>query len=120
MKMTSIAGVIRFTIVAFLGLSSSEAYSRPLGGVNLEEFCQRRYGGKAVLVSRNAYGWRCQLTSVGVNVGVGIPTSVSGGVSASGSRMAISVNEVCEMQYGGGAQARTFDSRDPYSWRCFR
>ena len=120
MKKISTAGIICFTIVTFLGLISREAYSSPLGGVNLEEFCQRRYGGKAVLVSRNAYGWRCRLISGGVNVGGGLPPSVSGGVSASGSWMAISVNEVCEMQYGGGAQARTFDSRNPYSWRCFR
>lgn len=82
MKKTCIAGVIRSTIVALVWLSSSEAYSRPLGGANLEEFCQRRYGGKAILVSRKAYGWRCQLTGVGVNVGVGIPTGVSGVISA--------------------------------------
>jgi hypothetical protein len=107
-------------LVAIQTVALTAAESKPLGGVNLEEFCQRRYGGRAILISRNAYGWRCSVSSAGVSVGVGLPTGVNAGASKSGTQYAISVNEVCALQYGGGAQAQTFDSRNPYSWRCFR
>jgi len=114
--------VLSFTqVLAFACFVSAPAYAqRDLGGVNIEDFCQRKWGARAILVNRDAYGWRCRVTGANVTVGVGLPRGVNASAGASGTDYEISVNEVCEQQHGRGAVARSLNPRDPYSWRCFR
>lgn len=94
----------------------SKKGERDVGGVDLNDYCQRKYGGHAELTGDfkfNAYSWRC---TGGKKSSIGIPLGMSGEFSWH----EISVNEACQMQYGKKAYSKTLNSKDPYSWRCFK
>lgn len=79
------------------------------GGVDLNEYCIRRYGVHAVLEGKGAYDWRC----------------ASKMLTASGSAVLhdkheLSVNEACTMLYGEKTHAEAGDPKNPYSWRCIQ
>ena len=73
-----------------------------LGGVNLNSYCQKRYGSgfKSVLVGKTAGDWTCQ--------------------KSQNERRPISVENACKMQYGNRAlKAKAVNWNNPLSWYCF-
>lgn len=76
---------------------------RPLGGVNLNYYCQTKFGKefKSVLVGKTAGDWTCERNKT--------------------DRRAISVDGACKLQYGTpNVKARALNWNDPLSWRCFQ
>ncbi|AFZ11313.1 hypothetical protein Cri9333_0331 [Crinalium epipsammum PCC 9333] len=125
---------IQFGAIALVSLLSpltflSEAHAeRVIGGVNLAEYCTRKYGAPVVLnPPYNAFTWVCrvQSSSLGASAGgsfTGPEGSVSGQIST--SDFGISVQEVCELEYPQDqpwkrrAIARVTNPSSPYSWVC--
>ena len=76
-------------------------------GVDINGYCAATYAGaqgKAVTVSNDAYGWRCQLRD-----------------SAFGTHnVGINMTLACRWQYGNNTSAFLInnDSSSLYNWRC--
>lgn len=76
------------------------------GGVNFAKWCATQGdNGKAVLISADASGWRCD-----IRTGTRTVEHLSG----------TNLNTACTQQYGSEAGARVRDSRNAYSWYCQR
>ncbi len=89
-----------------------------LGGMNLNNYCNWKYGGHATLLlwpNRNAWGWRCTGPE-SWGLGISIPPSLT----LTGVTYEIWTPDVCVFQYGEGAWSATSNWRDPYSWKCYR
>lgn len=70
-----------------------------LGGMNLANYCQRKYGSsKHTLVANNVYGWRC---------------------IANGQKLGINASEVCAWQYRPGSVPRYDVYNNAYTWYCY-
>ena len=102
--------LILFTVTVSLQLAAGQAMAetdwrgyRPIGGVNLNYYCQKTYGNqfKSVLVGNTAGDWVCQRNN--------------------NDRREISVDRACGLQYNKyGVKARAYDWNNPLSWMCMR
>ena len=101
---------ILFAVTVTLQLAASQALAetnwrryRPIGGVNLNYYCQKTYGNefKSVLVGATAGDWTCQRNN--------------------NDRREISVDQACGLQYNKyGVKARAYDWNNPLSWMCMQ
>ena len=72
-----------------------------LGGLNLNAYCSAKYGTYALNYENNPWYWVCKRTT-------------------SNLQTTINMTAACRWQYGSGAYAVLLDSRNPYSWKCYR
>ena len=101
---------ILFAVAAILQLAATQSLAetnwgryRSVGGVNLNYYCQKTYGGafKSVLVGDTAGDWTCQRNQ--------------------NDRREISVENACKLQYNrNDLKARAINWNNPLSWVCMR
>lgn len=92
--------------IVTIGAQPAHAASR-LGGLNLQGNCLTNSGWEHYLTvnASNAYSWRCNYrhrkTTAWISKG-------------------FDMNAVCRWQYGSGAWASVSDTKNAYSWSCYR
>lgn len=94
-------GTLTIALAVFAAPSAMAA-----GGVGIQAYCTNTYPGasaQAILVTQNAYGWRCKLNWHNNSEVVGV-----------------SVANACIQQHGMKSRAYLInnDSTSPYNWRC--
>jgi hypothetical protein len=96
-----------FVVVAILGGASFGVRAKPTqaatGGIDINRWCQVISQGteRAVLISNNVYGWRCQYTWYGLKL------------------YSIDLNAACRYEYNrSNATAHFYNYSNPYSWYC--
>ena len=100
--------IIAVTVILPLAATQVRAetnwwHYRSVGGVNLNYYCQKTYGGafKSVLVGNTAGDWTCQRNQ--------------------NDRREISVENACKLQYNrNDLKARATDWNNPLSWVCMK
>lgn len=95
-------------VVGSIGIAAQPAHAASrLGGLNLLGNCLTNSGWEHYLTvnARNAYSWRCNYRQ----------RSTTAWVVKS-----FDMNAVCRWQYGAGAWASASDTRNAYSWSCYR
>lgn len=100
---TSALAALAFAAIGVLGVSQPASAA---SGVSVASYCSVTYAGAsptAVLVSNNAYGWRCRIKW-------GLFTKDVG----------VDMNVACKQQRGNSSSAFLLngDASSPYNWRC--
>lgn len=97
----------------FMVMPQESSAAQRLGGLNItQDVCRSQtfvlYVKPVVLNSRDAYSWRCRVYPLPVLSG---PYLYDRGID---------LTRVCQNQYGRGAYASPTNTKDAYSWQCFR
>ena len=98
----AVAAILQLAAVQSLAATDWRLYHR-IGGVNLNYYCQKTYGGefKSVLVGNTAGDWTCQRNQ--------------------NDRREISVENACRLQYNrNDLKAWATDWNNPLSWVCMK
>lgn len=100
---TSTLAAFALAMIGMVGLSQPASAA---GGVSVASYCSTNYAGaspSAVLVSSDAYGWRCKVRWHIFWEYVGVDMNVA-----------------CKQQHGTSSSAYLLnnDSSSPYNWRC--
>jgi hypothetical protein len=100
------------SIPAFM-VMPQESSAAQLGGLNItQDVCRSQtyvlYVKPVVLNSSDAYSWRCRVYPLPFLSG---PYLYQTGID---------LTRVCQQQYGRGAYASPTNTRNAYSWQCFR
>ncbi|PIE00865.1 MAG: hypothetical protein CSA81_13365, partial [Acidobacteria bacterium] len=100
---TSTLAVFALATVGMLGFSQPASAAV---GVSVVEYCSTNYAGaspSAVLVSDDAYGWRCKLRW-----------------HIFWRHLGVDMHVACKQQHGTSSRAYLLnnDSSSPYNWRC--
>lgn len=98
---------IAVSAIALVGLVGLAQPAYAAGGVDINQHCRTTYAGaspSAVLVSNDAYGWRCKIRATNgmwMNVGANI-------------------SQACKQQHGLSSNAYLLNGNasSPYNWRC--
>ncbi|WP_190397326.1 hypothetical protein [Pseudanabaena sp. FACHB-1998] len=102
------------SIPTFMVMPQESSAAQRLGGLNItQDVCRSQtyvlYVKPVVLNSGDAYSWRCRVYPLPFLSG---PYLYQTGID---------LTRVCQQQYGGrGAYASPMNTRDAYSWQCFR
>lgn len=105
-RLSATGAAIALGVASLIGMAAAPAQAATRSA-DINGYCIGTYAaaqGKAVTVSNDAYGWRCQLRD-----------------SAFGSHnVGIDMNQVCIRQYGSSSRAFLLnnDSSSLYNWRC--
>jgi hypothetical protein len=110
-KLATAAAVCALALAGAIGVSAPARAATMLGGVSVAGACSNQLyiapsATRAVLVTNNVSGWRCQY--------------VGAVITWTWCSYNIDLNRQCAVQYGAGAYARYSNFYDPYSWRCWR
>lgn len=93
------------TIVAVNEVGGDRENGEPaevvLGQVDFDGYCERE-SASAVLVTQDAFGWRCIEVSNGIFVTRDVDPTL-----------------ICAWQYDDEARAVLMQANDPQGWRCF-
>jgi hypothetical protein len=92
--------------VGIFGFQTSAKAATRVGGVDVERHCQWAWGYHAYVAYWSAFGWRCNP----------VPNNAYYKILDKN----VDMNAACRLQYGNNVWASYSDSRNPYSWSCYR
>lgn len=107
-KVAQVTGsVIAASAIAIVGLTGLAQPAQAAGGVNVDQHCRTTYAGaspSAVLVSNDAYGWRCKIRAT----------------NGMWQQVGANIGHACIQQHGNSSRAYLLNGNasSPYNWRC--